>query len=131
MADAQSRNFAMGRWQDGANLVLAIWLFISPWVLRFAFTSDPQSTGAATTQAIDAWVLAVIIAAMSLAALVRMQPWEEWINLLAGAWLVISPWVLGFSADRTATGNMVVVGAIVFILAVWDLVGMPQTAGRS
>ena len=35
-----------------------------------AFTNDPQSTGAATTPAINAWILAVIIAAMSLAALV-------------------------------------------------------------
>ena len=31
------------RWQDGANVVLAIWLFISPWVLRFVATA--QVTG--------------------------------------------------------------------------------------
>src|SRR6185312_17568163 len=59
------------RWQDWANLVLAIWLFISPWVLQFAVggqTAAPGAGGGAAPAAIgggtaawDAWVLGVII----------------------------------------------------------------------
>ena len=28
--------------------------------------------------------------------------WQDWLNLILGAWLFISPWVLGFANTATA-----------------------------
>lgn len=115
------------KWQDWINLILAIWLFISPWVLSFA----PGSTGAVSEPAAwTAWVLGVVIGVFSIAALVRAQPWEEWINLIAGALLFISPWVLTYyAASQAAFWNALVIGAVTFILAIWDLNTQPRMAG--
>jgi hypothetical protein len=37
-----------------------------------------------------------------------------------GAWLVISPWVLGFSGSSTALLTHVVVGFAAIVLAIWS-----------
>lgn len=107
------------KWQDGANLILAAWLFISPWVLGFA----AGATGAAW----NAWIVAIVIGVFAIAALVRAQPWEEWVNLIAGAWLFVSPWVLGYAAaDTVAMWNAMIIGALVFVLSIWDLNTQPE-----
>jgi hypothetical protein len=100
------------QWPNWLNVLLAIWLFISPWVLRYA---------AVETAAWNAWVVAIVIAALSIAALARLAQWEEWVNLALGVWLIVSPWILGFSANANAMGNAVIVGIICAILAIFGL----------
>jgi uncharacterized membrane protein YkgB len=69
-----------------------------------------------------AWVLGVVIAVFSIAALYKAQPWEEWINLIAGVLLFISPLVLSYYTVTIAgMWNALIVGALVFILSIWDL----------
>ncbi|HZT27927.1 MAG TPA: SPW repeat protein [Pseudolabrys sp.] len=115
------------KWQDWLNLLLAAWLFVSPWVLSF----DPNSPTAAAVASWNAWVLGVVIGVFAIAALIRARPWEEWINLIAGVWVFISPWVLGFSVTHgVAAWDCYVIGALVFILSVWDLNTQPQMAER-
>src|SRR5688572_20869108 len=47
----------------------------------------------------------------------RMR-WASWLNVLVGAWLVASPWMLGFAADDWAgTSNHVLIGGLVVVLA--------------
>lgn len=115
---ATQRNIA-SHWQDWTNLVLAVWLLVSPWVLQFA-------VGPATA-AWNAWISGVIVAVIAGTALMRAQPWEEWTNLVIGAWLVISPWVLAFGSSAAATWNAVIVGLLVLALAGWELKDMRQT----
>jgi hypothetical protein len=120
------RQLGGNRWQDWINLLLAIWLFISPWVLNFY----PGSSSSVAQAAWNAWILGIVIGVFSIAALVKARPWEEWINLLAGAWVFISPWVLGYASTPQALWNALVIGALVFILAIWDLNTMPAIAGE-
>jgi hypothetical protein len=42
-------------------------------------------------------------------------------NLVLGAWLVISPWMLDFSGVVAAIWNAVIVAAVVAVLALWAL----------
>lgn len=100
------------QWKDVANLVLGIWLVLSPWILAYA--AEP-------TAAWNAYVLGVIIAVAAVAALIAFHEWEEWVNAVFGAWLIVSPWVLGFSALTAAVGNQVVVGVLVGALAIWSV----------
>lgn len=39
------------------------------------------------------------------------------LNLVAGAWLVIAPWALGYSTSAAATWNSMVVGALIVVFA--------------
>jgi SPW repeat len=100
-------------WQDSVNVVLGVWLILSPWILGFA------ASQAAMWNAV---VVGVVIAAAALGALFSFQKWEEWADMAFGVWLVISPWVLGFAATlATATWNFVVVGLLTVALAAWSL----------
>jgi SPW repeat len=98
--------------QDWANLVLAALLFISPWVL--AFTADQYASW-------NAWISAVVIAALAIGALSFFQEWEEWLNLIAGLWVAVSPWILGFAATTNAMWTHVVLGLLVAAAAAWEI----------
>src|SRR2546429_6629415 len=39
-----------------------------------------------------------------------MKHWQDPINVLLGAWLAVSPWVLGFQDQMAPTANGVVIG---------------------
>jgi len=49
-----------------------------------------------------------------------LRVWEEWINIVLGAWLIVSPWVLGISA-RSAKANTIVVGLLLLALALYEM----------
>jgi hypothetical protein len=71
---------------DIYNLVIAAFLMLSPWL--FALARPTART--------DAWLSGLVVALLSVAALVLFAEWEEWIVLICGAWLAASPWLLGF-----------------------------------
>lgn len=100
------------RWQDWLNLLIGIWLFISPWVLGFA--------GTAMSAAWNAWILGVAIVVFSAIAVSMPQAWEEVINILLGIWMVISSWVIGVT-DRMVETNAVIVGLLVILFAAWAM----------
>lgn len=124
--------YERNHWQDWANLVLAIWLFVSPWVLNFGgailmSNGGGGPVGSAPMAATwNACIVAVIVAVMAVAAISRLQQWEEAINMLLGIWLFVAPWVLGFTGLREAAWDHWIVGALVFVLAIWDLQTVPR-----
>lgn len=125
------------RWQDWATTILAIWLFISPWVLNFGGSGQGGTVGApgapgagaaggAATAALgnavwNAWILGVIIFLVSVSALSRMEFWQERINAVLGIWVFIAPWVLGFTALAAAAWDHWIVGALVFLIAIGNI----------
>jgi hypothetical protein len=58
----------------------------------------------------------VIIAAISIAALAAFAVWEEWLNLVMGLWVLVSPWVLGFPSGAAMPVH-IVIGVVVAVLA--------------
>ena len=99
--------------------LLGVFLFVSPWVL--GFTTDRIASW-------NAWSTGVAVALIALVALPQPRAWQAWIALLLGAWAIVSPWILGFSDLRTATGACFIAGMGVAILAtaeLWQLYGRP------
>ena len=121
MANVVDRRENTNNWQDWVNLILAVWLFISPWVLNFAGQQRPSW---------DAWIVGIIVGVLSIAALTQVQDWEEWINLLLGAWLFISPWVLGFRDNHMISSNAWIVGVLIFLVAASELTVVKQIKNR-
>lgn len=101
------------QWRDVVNLVLGVWIVVSPWALGFA---------AQQTAARNAYFVGVIVAVAALATLVNFHKWEEWVNAVLGAWLIVSPWVLGVAAITALVWNQVIVGLVVAGLAAWTAV---------
>ena len=105
------------RWQDWINVLLGVWLFVAPFFGLVALTGMPAWNG---------YIFGVIIAVLSIWALVQPRAWEEWINLLIGIWLIISPFVLGFSMHTAAMWNFIIVGIIVGADALWAALANPS-----
>jgi hypothetical protein len=99
------------QWEDWCNWLLGIWLCISPWALRF----DLEPT--ATRTAVITGVLIILVEVVTLSV---YRAWEEWINVILGAWLVLCPWLLGISFS-VAIANLVVVGLLVMALAFYEI----------
>lgn len=113
------------RWEDWGNLFLGAWLFVSPWVLQYA-----AGPGANANAAWNAWISGIVIGVIAVVALFQSQQWEEWINILVGIWVAVSPWVLGFTGSTTATSNAVIVGILAVCLAGWDLYDIATMSAR-
>jgi hypothetical protein len=101
------------RWQDWLNVLLGAWLFISPWALNYA-SELPRA-------AWNAYILGGAVVLFAAAAVYLPKAWEEGLNILLGAWAVVSPWVLGFAASSNVTTNMVIVGGLIAVLAAWAM----------
>jgi hypothetical protein len=107
--------FDMSRWRREAvldlySLMVGLFLFASPWL--FAFANENAR--------IDIWATSALIAATSIIAIVMFSNWEEWLNLLLGFWLVVSPWALGFT-HTTAMHISIGAGFVLTFMAALEL----------
>jgi peptidoglycan/LPS O-acetylase OafA/YrhL len=100
------------RWQDGVNMLLGLWLFISPWVMQYA---DAQAA------AWNAYGMGTAIVVFAAVAVYMPKVWEELINTVCGLWLVISPYALGFASTTTVAVHTMVVGVLTVGFAVWAM----------
>jgi len=101
------------QWEDWCNWLLGIWLCLSPWTLRFEL--EPTATRTAV-------ISGALLILAELLTLSIYRDWEEWINVILGAWLVVCSWLLGI-VSPAARHNFIVVGLLVMALAfyeVWD-----------
>ena len=102
------------RWQDLGNILLGAWLFASPWALSYVEGYRNAS--------MNAYILGVAIVVFAAVAVYIPRVWEEWINMALGVWMIVSPWVLGFTAERNIAMNAIIVGLLVTALAAWAMV---------
>jgi len=109
------------RWQDRLTFILGLWLFFT-----VAFFTQPFMLDAKTANAL---LMGLLIMIFSVAAITRYRPWEEWVEAVIGVWLVISPFVFGFTDMTAATVNHIVVGALIVIDSLWVAMKYP-TGGR-
>jgi len=105
MMETAWRKEAVG---DIVNVVLGAFLFLTPWI--FGFVPEAAASW-------NAWLSGIVIAGLAIAALAAYAEWEEWLNLVVGLWVAISPWAVGFSANAAAAYAHVVVGVIVALAA--------------
>ncbi len=105
---------------DVVNLLASVMLFFSPWL--FDLSAGAQWQTAST--------VGIIIAVLSIAALAAFAVWEEWLNLIAGVTLMVSPWLLGFQ-DSDAMTIDVAIGIIVAALAALEIWLMHESEIRN
>jgi hypothetical protein len=92
---------------DIYNLALGAFLFVAPWLFSYAYEAARA----------DDWVSSAIVVASSATALLAFSEWEEWVSLIAGLWVLGSPWLLGFQHARAMAINVAVGLAIAFLSA--------------
>jgi hypothetical protein len=109
------------QWEDWCDWALGIWMLLSPWILLFEHDSI------ATRNAVIVGCLIILTEAVTLSI---FRVWEEWINVVLGAWLVFSPWMLGVTS-AAAKANFVVVGLLIAALALYEVWMVRQDQGQA
>lgn len=110
-------NSDKSRIADWINLVLGIALFVSPWVLGFADGG---------TAVWNACYSGAIVAVLAFYALANFSLWHERLMAVAGLWILVSPWVIGFTGIAAALWVHVVLGIAVTALAGWRAFSIPR-----
>jgi hypothetical protein len=55
---------------------------------------------------------------------------EQWILMIVGAWLIISPWVLGFSDSILVKWSSVLCGIVIVAISFWNLSGWNENVKK-
>lgn len=99
------------------TLVLGIWLIIAPFVLGYI-------DSAAITNDI---VVGIVLAGVALVRLFSsFRPfWLNWVNIVLGLWLIVAPFVLGYTL-AASQWNDIVVGIAVVALGAWNAFLRPR-----
>jgi len=63
----------------------------------------------------NALATGIVVTSLSIASFVGFAAWEEWGNLMAGLWLVVSPWILNFNGSTK--WYQVAIGIVIAALA--------------
>jgi hypothetical protein len=100
------------QWEDWLGIALGACLLVSPWVVGFSDHS------AATMNAL---VMGSILVLEELLELDVHEMAEEWIDLVAGLWLVVSPFALGFASLTAAAASTIAVGVLTMLFALWAM----------
>lgn len=103
---------------SGINLLLGIWLFVSPWI--FGAYSQPSAW--------SAWIVGVVIvilAAIRLASPAGLRIFS-WVNMAIGIYVFASPWIYAYTANTGRFVNSICVGILVFLLAITAWSAQPR-----
>ncbi len=95
-------------WEDLLELIVAIWVFVSPVVL--GYFDVPVVAG-------TAMLLGALLSFSSQLGLAVPRPWEEWTSFGIGAALAASPWIMGYADLAVPRWNAVVAGVVIIVLA--------------
>jgi hypothetical protein len=109
------RLMLIGRLASGLNGLLGIWIMISPLVSGYVVHHDP-----------DVWPSLVMGGILMMFGMLRLISPEELpilsgINLVVGACILISPWLLRFASDQPRMWTDVALGGLVIVLATLSL----------
>jgi hypothetical protein len=110
-----TRNYAaQARTASGINVLLGIWLLVSPWV--FGYSAVGRS---AILNSVIVGTLIVLLAA-SRQVYPPTGTGRSWVILMLALWTIASPWVYGYAANLGGLGDNVVLGIVMAALAIWS-----------
>ena len=109
------------RWQDGANLLLGVWLFALPWLLGAFLTHAEADRYAGSSAALNAHVLGASLVAFAALAAYMPRAWQEAVNTVLGVWLVVAPFVLDFDGMPRLALLTVLIGILATAFAIWAM----------
>jgi SPW repeat-containing protein len=101
--DNRARHAGMANW---VNVILGIWVAISPFVLGFTHLEAAKWNDVAVG-------LAVLLSAFGHGP----ARGTSVLNILLGAWLIASPFVLAFATAPTPLWNNIILGIVIVLAA--------------
>jgi len=114
-------HYSTKRWQDQVILLIGLWLIASPWVMGYPGDSPPAA---------NALIAGIIMAALAAFDLYKTYVWAVVLNLVVGAWVAISPWIIDAMRvvlqDGAMLASLVASGVATVVLGLWELRSDPE-----
>lgn len=110
---------------SGVNLLAGIWLIIAPFLLGYSDQATPLWNDIIVGILIVAFAGARVAGARVVGAF--RAPSLSWVNVILGGWLIVAPFLLGYSDDANPLWNDIIVGIIVVLFGIWSAVSSPRT----
>lgn len=105
------------------DLIAGLWLILSPFILGYS------NLASALWNSLIIGFAVIVFGGMRAGSEGYKTLWPSWANFILGIWLIVSPYLLGFSnLSALATRNTIILGIIVAILAVWGALSTPAEA---
>jgi hypothetical protein len=103
-----TRNYdAQARIASGVNILLGIWLLISPWVFGY----EAAGSAAIWNSVIVGALIAILAAGNCFSHHTRTG--LNWINVLLALWAMISPLVFGYIENTSALGDNIFIAILI------------------
>ncbi len=95
------------------TIILGAWLLAVPMIFSF-------SSAAALANCLIVGFF--LIASTIVQAGVKHEngTWVNWLHIILAGWLILSPFALNYEADIFEMANQVIVGSLLFIVAIWE-----------
>lgn len=102
----------------GINVLLGLWLFVSPWIYRASGNPD----------AWNSWCFGALIAIFAAIRYAHVESARvlSVLNMLFGAWMFASPWIFSYTVEPGRFANSLIVGTVVFILGAYGSGSLPR-----
>jgi hypothetical protein len=112
-------------WEDWLGMLLGVMIVLSPW---FPLQADREIVDAERSFIIlNTFTVGLLVFGLAQREYVALQRWEEGAEIVLGLWLIVSPYLFGYSADgmlrfwHTSLGGLVVLLATLQLWQDWDL----------
>jgi hypothetical protein len=112
-------------WEDWLGMLLGVLIVLSPW---FPMQADREIIDAERSFIIlNTFTVGILVFGLAQLEYVALQRWEEGAEIVLGLWLIVSPYIFGYSADgmlrfwHTSLGGLVVLLATLQLWQDWDL----------
>jgi len=95
---------------DGPVFLLGLYCAVSPWILHYTTSQPPLVT--------HNLVMGIAIALLALGFTITPERMYglSWAICAMGAWMIISPWIVGTSPDTGVVLNSIIIGALAVVL---------------
>ena len=112
-------------WEDWCGMLLGVLIVLSPWY--------PSPAGHEVVDAersyviLNTFTIGILVFGLAQLEYVALQRWEEVAEIVAGLWLIASPYIFGYSDDgmlrfwHTSLGGLVVLLAALQLWQDWGL----------
>ncbi len=106
--------------------VIGVWVAIAPFILGY------RGVGAALWNDLVVGI-AVVVLAVASAMSESESPIKtmDWITAVLGLWLVLAPFILGYSAITAALWSDIIAGVVILVLSVWAERELPKVMSHA
>jgi len=109
-------------WQDWFVALIGMWLVVSPWAINAMAPEGMVVPFTGSTIAFWSFALCgLLVFSNAVVAIVFYRIWVEWLNLLFGLWILVSPIAIEFPDSKAALWSALICGMAIILSALWNI----------